>query len=123
MYEDIKDNVLKVLDKLDDVKKLPNYVYVTMEYVEKHKNLKGVEKKQLVIKTLKDIINESDLDEEKKLYGLTMLESGLIDNMIDLVVDAASGKLEINMEDVVYGGSKCIAANCVACIKTQNLKK
>ena len=60
MYEDIKDNVLKVLDKLDDVKKLPNYVYVTMEYVEKHKNLKGVEKKQLVIKTLKDIINESD---------------------------------------------------------------
>ena len=123
MYEDVKENVLKVLDKLDDVKKLPNYVYVTMEFVEKHKDLKGVEKKKLVINTLKDIINESDLDNEKKVYSLSMLESGLIDNMIDLVVDAASGKIEINMEDAIYGGSKCLAANCVACIKSKSLNK
>ncbi len=123
MYEDVKENVLKVLDKLDDVKKLPNYVYVTMEFVEKHKDLKGVEKKKLVINTLKDIINESDLDNEKKVYSLSMLESGLIDSMIDLVVDAASGKIEINMEDAIYGGSKCLAANCVACIKSKSLNK
>tara|TARA_Y100001978_G_C23577679_1_gene377347 strand:+ start:344 stop:706 length:363 start_codon:yes stop_codon:yes gene_type:complete len=117
MNEEIKTNVLAVLNKLDDVKKIPNYIYVTMEFVEKYKQLKGVEKKNLVISVVKDIIHHSDLDEDKKTYGLVMLDSGIFENMIDLVVDAASGKLEINMEDAIYGGSKCLAANCIACIK------
>ena len=122
MIEEIKKKVLDILSVLDDVKKLPNFIYITMEFVEKQKTLKGVEKKNMVIGVIKDIVKDANLSEEQKIYCNTMIESGLIDNMIDLVVDAASGKVEINMEDAVYGGTKCLAANCIACIKTKSIK-
>ena len=46
MIEEIKQKVLDILSVLDDVKKLPNFIYITMEFVEKQKTLKGVEKKK-----------------------------------------------------------------------------
>jgi hypothetical protein len=121
MIEEIKRKVLDILSVLDDVKKLPNFIYITMEFVEKQKTLKGIEKKNMVICVIKDIVKDANLSDEQKIYCNTMIESGLVDNMIDLVVDAASGKIEINMEDAIYGGTKCLAANCIACIKTKNL--
>ena len=34
MIEEIKKKVLDILSVLDDVKKLPNFIYITMEFVE-----------------------------------------------------------------------------------------
>ena len=67
MIEEIKKKVLDILSVLDDVKKLPNFIYITMEFVEKQKTLKGVEKKNMVIGVIKDIVKDADLREEQKI--------------------------------------------------------
>ena len=75
-----------------------------MEYVE-YTTLKGSEQKELALKLIRAlIIDLTENDDETVL--LQLLDNGTIGNMIDLIVDATHGKLDINILTNV--GSGCL---------------
>ena len=94
--KDIQSTVLSVLGQLEDDADIFRYLKVIIENVERE-NLKGNEKKELAIRILEDIIKASSLDDAKQTYCLSLIEHGVVGNSIDLIISAASGDLEVNM--------------------------
>ena len=88
--------IISVLGQLQDDADIFRYLKVIIENVERE-NLKGNEKKELAIGILEDIIKTSTLDEAKQTYCLSLIEHGVVSNSIDLIISAASGDLEVNM--------------------------
>ena len=95
--EEIQTTVISILGKLKDDGDIFHYLKVILENVERE-NLKGNEKKDLAIRILEDIIKTSDLDDAKQTYCLSLIEHGVVSNSIDLIISAASGDLEVNMD-------------------------
>ena len=96
IVEEIQATVISVLGQLKDDGDIFHYLKVIIENVERE-NLKGHEKKELAIRILEDIIKTSDLDDAKQTYCLSLIEHGVVSNSIDLIISAASGDLEVNM--------------------------
>lgn len=94
--EKIQATVISVLGQLQDDADIFRYLKVIIENVERE-NLKGNEKKDLAIRILEDIIKISSLDVAKQTYCLSLIEHGVVSNSIDLIISAASGDLEVNM--------------------------
>ena len=78
-----------------------------MEVVEATQ-LKGNAQKALCIKLVKDIVIAAPLTGAQETLILNMIDSGVLDNTIDLVIDATHGKLDINAAMGVATG--CCAA-------------
>ena len=95
--ENIQTTILSVLGELENDKDIFKYLKLIIENVERE-NLKGNEKKELAIRILEDIIKVSSLDNAKQTYCLSLIEHGVISNSIDLIISAASGDLEVNMD-------------------------
>tara|TARA_A100001015_G_scaffold14870_1_gene17376 strand:- start:1224 stop:1610 length:387 start_codon:yes stop_codon:yes gene_type:complete len=95
--ENIQTTILSVLGELENDKDIFKYLKLIIENVERE-NLKGNEKKNLAIRILEDIIKVSSLDNAKQTYCLSLIEHGVISNSIDLIISAASGDLEVNMD-------------------------
>ena len=96
IVEEIQVTVISVLGQLKDDSDIFHYLKVIIENVER-KNLKGHEKKELAIRILEDIIKTSTLDAAKQTYCLSLIEHGVVGSSIDLIISAASGDLEVNM--------------------------
>ena len=78
----------------------------TMELIE-DTPLKGQAQKDFALKLLRDVFKEAtDGDEEKAL--LSLLNNGAIGNMIDLIIDATKGKLNVN--SLVKVSQSCFTA-------------
>ena len=97
IVEEIQATVISVLGQLKDDGDIFHYLKVIIENVERV-NLKGHEKKDLAIRILEDIIKASALDDAKQTYGLSLIEHGVVGSSIDLIISAASGDLEVNMD-------------------------
>jgi len=96
IVEEIQATVISVLGQLKDDGDIFHYLKVIIENVERE-NLKGHEKKELAIRILEDIIKASALDDAKQTYCLSLIEHGVVSSSIDLIISAASGDLEVNM--------------------------
>lgn len=94
--EEIQATVISILGQLQDDADIFRYLKVIIENVERE-NLKGNEKKDLAIRILEDIIKTSILDDAKQTYCLSLIEHGVVGNSIDIIISAASGDLEVNM--------------------------
>ena len=83
-----------------------------MELVEKTP-LKGNEQKELGLQLIKAIIVDLTAEEDEKVL-LKLLEDGTIGNMIDLIVDATRGRLDVNSAVNVTTGclNRCIPYLC-----------
>ena len=78
-----------------------------MELVE-NTPLKGAEQKIFALDLIRDIFKEAtDGDEEKAL--VTLVDNGTIGNMMDLIIDASRGKLNINAITKASKGCICAA--------------
>ena len=77
-----------------------------MEIVEAT-SLKGSEQKEMVIRLVKKIVEDSPLEEAEKKLCADLIEKGTISQMIDLVVDATKGRLKINQEEIIERGATC----------------
>ena len=67
--------------------------------------IKGVEQKEFALKVMRELFK--DLTEgEDELVLLKLLDDGSISNIIDLVVDATNGKLNVNA--VIETSVSCI---------------
>lgn len=78
---------------------IPDIVRYGMEIVE-IASVEKSERKGLVIELIKIIITESELDESQKNASLHILESQLLENLIELLIKASKGQLEFNQQTV-----------------------
>ena len=100
-----KTEILKlvVLSKLKvnlkDTSLEPFNLHIILKYVmEAVENtpLKGEEQKNFALNLIRELINAQSDNDDKKLAMLTLLDNGTIGSMIDLIVDATKGKLDVN---------------------------
>lgn len=70
-------------------------VKYAMEVVELTK-LKGSEQRQMVVDVVKQVVVDAPISDEREKLCLDMIESGVLGQTIDLVVDASKGHLDIN---------------------------
>ena len=109
----IYDSILETLkEKVSVITIRPNTIHLVIKYVMElieESPIKGVEQKELALKLIRALI--IDLTEgEDELVLLKLLDDNTIGNMIDLIVDASKGKLDINTAAKVTSG--CIK-HCV----------
>ena len=74
---------------------LPEIIKEAMQIVEKT-TIKGTKQREFVIKVLRKLFESLTDNEEEKLL-LQLIDNGTVSNMIDLIVDATKGKLDINV--------------------------
>jgi hypothetical protein len=67
----------------------------TIELVDKIK-CNGPQKKKHVITIMKTLINDLVDDENEKELFISIIENDILENMIDLIIDASRGKININ---------------------------
>ena len=96
-------------------KTITEIVKIAMEIVETTK-LKGKDQKALVEKIVRKIVTEAPLDETKKSIVISMLDEGIVGDVIDLVVSASKGELDINSVEKVATGC------CLAFLKSRKAK-
>ena len=102
------DNYLKIVKTIlkgtpINVTSIHLIIRTVMEVVE-GTSVKGSEQKSLALKILRQLfIDFTDDDLESTLISL--LDSGAIGNLIDLIVDASKGKTNINK--IIYSISMC----------------
>ena len=96
-------------------KTITQIVKIAMEIVEATK-LKGKEQKALVERIVRKIVTDAPLDESKKSIVISMLDEGIVGDVIDLVVSATKGELDIN--SVVKVATGC----CLAFLKSRKAK-
>lgn len=92
--EKLKENNIDI-----GIDSIPNIVRYGMEIVEAY-NGNIDNKKEMVIDMIKIIIKMTDIDEDKKNIALEMLESDFVDSLIELIIQASKGQLEINQETI-----------------------
>ena len=96
-------------------KTITQIIKIAMEIVEATK-LKGKEQKALVERIVRKIVTDSPLEESKKSIVISMLDEGIVGDVIDLVVSATKGELDINSVEKVATGC------CLAFLKSRKAK-
>ena len=99
-------NKLSILEiHLNNIHLLIKYVMETIEETE----LKGIDQKKIALAIIQDIISEIKNEDEKKIL-LELLHNNTISNIIDLIVDATKGKINVNNISLVAGNciEKCL---------------
>ena len=74
---------------------ISNIVGIAMEIVEAS-HLKGEDQKKLVNEIIRKIVTDAPINDEKEKLLLDMIDSGVVSHMIDLVVSATKGELNVN---------------------------
>lgn len=97
LFESLKNETIKILGQFKSKDKLLDYVKILIENIEKE-NLKGEEKLELVLRILHDIVQTSELDEEERIFILSLIDNGVIENTINMLIKAASGELLVNID-------------------------
>lgn len=94
-------------------------IQIVMEKIEMS-DLNGPQKKELAITIIRALINEATIEDEDKKACLTFIDSGFLENTIELIVSASRGQININAaEDLTVG---CIQT-CFSLLKTRKSKK
>ena len=107
-YDECRKQLLDKIGKLEiNTQTVIAILKMAMEVVEATQ-LKGKAQKELCIKLVKDIVIAAPLTGPQETLILNMIDSGVLNNTIDLVIDATQGKLDINAAVGVATG--CCAA-------------
>tara|TARA_R110002012_G_scaffold189083_1_gene356268 strand:+ start:140 stop:667 length:528 start_codon:yes stop_codon:yes gene_type:complete len=113
-------NTLK--EKVKNIALKPNTIHLVIKYVMElveETPLKGIEQKELSLKVLKELFK--DLTEgDDEIILLKLIDDGTIGNMIDLIVDATHGKLNVNA--LIETSSSCILT-CIPYIMGSKTKQ
>lgn len=84
-------------------------------------NLKGSEKKRLVIDLVKKYVEEVEIDNLEKNMCLELVNNGTVEGTIELVISASNGELNIN--NVIDLGSSCCAILLKRLLMSRKRKK
>ena len=78
-------------------------IKLAMEVVEASK-LKGAAQKKLVTKIVRKVVVDAPIADEKEKLLLDMIDQGIVGNVIELVVSASKGEVDINAAVKVAAG-------------------
>ena len=78
-------------------------IKLAMEFVEASK-LKGEAQKKLVTKIVRKVVVDAPIADEKEKLLLDMIDQGVVGNVIELVVSASKGEIDINSAVKVAAG-------------------
>ena len=90
-YKTLKSKISVIKIRASTLHLLIKYV---MEEIE-NTPLQGTEQKEMSLKLIRELIIDLTDNEDEEIL-LKLLDNGSISNMIDLIVDATKGKLNIN---------------------------
>ena len=84
--------------QISDQSSLVQVLRISMECVEliRDEKLKGSDKKNIVLKVLRFLVEKSNLSDEKKTLMRSIIEGGSLETTIDLLIDASKGQFEFN---------------------------
>ena len=120
LYDSTLEKVKYLLDSTNlTVLNLHIIIKSVMEIVEATP-IKGAEQKTFAIKILREIIDEKVTGQEEAML-LLLIDNGTVGNLIDLVVDASKGKLNINAVAETTAG--CVSSCLPYLLKKSNKKK
>lgn len=94
-----------------NTKNITIVIKLAMEIVEASA-LKGDKQKKLVEKIVRKIVVEAPITDDKEFLLLNMIDEGIVGDVIDLVVSASKGELDINVAE------KAAVGCCLAILKT-----
>jgi len=77
------------------VSTIHNILKSCIELVDKF-NCPGTEKKKYVIFIIKELVNDLVTDENEKKIIIIIIDEQLLENTIDIIIDASKGRLDIN---------------------------
>lgn len=89
-------------------------VKFAMEVVELTE-VKGEEQKDLAVKLIKKIVVDAPITDAKEKLILDMIDGGVVDATIDLIIAASKGELNINV--ISEATTTCCGAICSTIIK------
>lgn len=96
----LKSLILSELQlQLKDTKLEPFNIHIVLKYVMEAVEdtpLKGIEQKDMALSLIRELVNAQTENDDQKVAMLILLDNGTIGNMIDLIVDATKGKLDVN---------------------------
>lgn len=84
--------------EMNDQSSLMKILRIAMECVEliRDENVKGSEKKNIVLKVLAFLVEKSSLDKDKKNLLRSIIGGGSLETTIDMIIDASKGQFELN---------------------------
>ena len=96
---DLREILTKLKEKIGDMEinadNITKVLKFSMECVEVTE-LKGEAKKDLAIKLVRQVVEEEPISDEKEKLLLDMIDQKVLHGMVDLVVEAKEGKIDIN---------------------------
>ncbi len=114
MSEQLFESSMKLLkEKLVDVvinnETIMTVLRYAMEIVELTE-LKGKDQKDFAIRLVRQVVVDAPISDDREKLLLDIIDSNIIGNTVDLVVDATQGKIDIN--SVVKVGQTCCQTKC-----------
>jgi hypothetical protein len=112
----IKENNLSV--SAESVMRLLRIAMIIVEQT----NESGSNKKEFVIKLLKDVVmNNASMLTEHKLEALNLITGNIVSDSIDFIIDASRGKFDINKVEKI---AEEVAKSCFSmCLERFSKKK
>ena len=104
-----KSTVKTLKDKMENIAIRVDTVHLVIKYImelTEETPFKGAEQKEFALTVMREIFMDLT-DGEDEVILLKLLDDGVISNMIDLIVDASKGKLNIN--SVITTGYTCLS--------------
>ena len=68
----------------------------SMELVEQLEDVKGTDQREFAVLLVREIIDKSKMSLSQKESCLLVIDFGVLDNVVDFVIDASNGNLDIN---------------------------
>jgi len=110
MYITLKSKIKE--DKIN-VTTIITILKTAMELIEITNELKGSEQKDFAVLLVKELINKSRLlSKEQKQNCLMVIDLGILDNVVDFVVDATNGNVAINKKNLMKKIKKLFSFCC-----------
>jgi predicted GNAT family N-acyltransferase len=103
---------------LDSKSDIVPILRIVMEAIEE-KELSGPKQKDLGKMVLQSVIRDSNMSDENKETCLEIIESGIIENTMELISDASKGKLNINKKQA----KKALLSWLFECLQSFNKSK
>ena len=97
-YEHCLAKVKKAIDNEHIDVTVDTIIYIvklTIEVMEES-HVKGSDKKTIATKIVRKIVEDAPISDEKEKLCLDMVDQGIVSNVIDLVVSASKGELNLN---------------------------
>lgn len=122
LLPDLIFNLVKIIEQRQvDVNNAYQIIVKAMELIDAVPNIRGENKKELIINTIKAVAGgkdripgtPDDLIPEKTVRQLELLlQENMIEDTIQLVIDATKGKFDINRAKKIFRGCLRIFPSC-----------